>query len=137
MYLVDTNVLSELRKGRHADSWAARIDPANLYLSVITLLEVKTGQLQVARRDAAQGALLERWVEEYVLTAFDGRILPIDTTIAQRCATLHVPDPRGQRDALIAATALVRGFTVVTRNVKHFMPMMVPMVNPWDEADGR
>jgi len=67
----------------------------------------------------------------HVLTTFAGRVIAIDTAVAQRCAALHVPDPRWDRDALIAATALIHGLTVVTRNVSHFQPMGVAVVNPW------
>jgi len=83
------------------------------------------------RRDRKQGGILRAWMDGHVLPTFAGRILGIDTAVAQRCAILHVPDPRSDRDALIAATALVHGMTVVTRNVSHFQPMGVTVVNPW------
>ena len=83
------------------------------------------------RRDWQQGLVLRAWMAGHVLPTFAGRILAIDTAVAQRCAALHVPDPRSDRDALIAATALVHGMTVVTRNVNHFQPMGVTVVNPW------
>lgn len=137
MYILDTNVVSELRKagsGR-ADvgvvAWAASVPAASLYLSVVTVLELEKGVLSVARRDPAQTALLRAWVDTQVLPAFHGRILPIDTAVAQRCAGLHVPDPQSERDALIAATALVHGMTVVTRNVGDFKASGVLLHNPW------
>lgn len=137
MYILDTNVVSELRKagsGR-ADvgvvAWAASVPAASLYLSVVTVLELEKGVLSVARRDPAQAALLRAWVDTQVLPAFHGRILPIDTAVAQRCAGFHVPDPQSERDALIAATALVHGMTVVTRNVGDFKASGVPVHNPW------
>lgn len=138
MYVLDTNVLSELRKIRlgkadpQVTAWAESVDAADLFLSAITIMELELGVLSVERKDAAQGAMLRTWLEQHVLPEFSGRTLPIDTTVAQRCARLHVPDKRGERDALIAATALVHGMTVVTRNVADFKPTNVPIVNPWE-----
>jgi predicted nucleic acid-binding protein len=137
MYLLDTNVVSELRKakaGKAAPSvtqWATRIPAASLFLSVITILELETGMLLVERRDPVQGALLRAWIEDHVLTAFSGHILAVDLAVARQCAKLHIPDPRADRDALIAATALVHGMIVVTRNVTDFAG--VPVFNPWVE----
>ena len=137
MYLLDTNVISELRKAKtgKADAkviaWAERVPIPNLFLSVITLLELETGVLLIERRDPAQGIILRRWFETQVISAFSGRILAIDTPVARCCARLHVPDPRSDRDALIAATALVHDFTVVTRNVADFEPTGVRIMNPW------
>ena len=99
---------------------------------MITLLEIEAGVLQVGRRDAGQGAVLRAWIDGKVMAAFAGRILPVDTAVAQCCARLHVPDPRAERDALIAATALVHRMRVVTRNVVDFQPMGVELLNPWD-----
>ena len=140
MYLLDTNVVSELRKVRlgkadvHVAEWADSVDAADLHVSVITLQELETGVLLVERRDPAQGAVLRAWLDAQVLPAFNGRILSIDTAVAQRSARLHVPDPRPVRDALIAATALVHGMTVVTRNVADFEPTGVVVLNPWTHA---
>jgi toxin FitB len=135
MYLLDTNVVSELRKAKMADRgvrvWAQALPAASLYLSAITILELEIGILLIDRRDRKQGAVLRAWMDGHVLPAFDGRILAIDTAVAQRCATLHVPSPRSDRDALIAATALVHGMAVVTRNVNHFQSIGVSLVNPW------
>lgn len=135
MYLVDTNVVSELRKGRKAHRgvriWAQELPASSLYLSVVSLLELEIGILLVERRDQKQGRILRAWMDTHVLPSFSGRILPIDTAVAQRCAALHVPDPRSDRDALIAATALVYGMTVVSRNVTHFEPTGVAVINPW------
>jgi hypothetical protein len=135
MYLLDTNVVSELRRPARADaqvrSWAAKT-PAELYaLSVVTVQELERGTLLMERRDAQQGAILRRWLEEEVLTRLSERILPVDLVVARRCARLHVPDPRPERDALIAATALTHGLTVVTRNTADFEPMGVTVLNPW------
>ena len=137
MYLLDTNVVSELRRAKtgkanpHVVVWAERVSVASLFLSAVTVLELEMGVLLIERRDPAQGTLLRAWLEERVLPAFAGRILPVDTAVARRCARLHVPDPRSERDALIAATALVHGLTVVTRNVADFAPMGVEILDPW------
>jgi len=138
MYLLDTNVVSELRKVRlgkadkHVAAWADSVDTSELYLSVITIQELEMGVLLAERRDPPQGALLRSWLDNHVLPAFDGRILVVDTAVAQRSARLHVPSPRPVRDGLIAATALVHGMTVVTRNVADFAPTGVTTLNPWD-----
>lgn len=135
MYLLDTNVISELRKAARADvfvrTWAEKTPANSFWLSAITVLELEIGVLRVERRDAAQGALLRQWLENWVLVRFGGRILGVDLEIARRGAQLHVPDPRPERDALIAATALTLGLTVVTRNVGDFEPMGVALINPW------
>ena len=135
MYILDTNVISELRKARKTHpsvkKWAGALPSASLYISVISLLELEIGILLVARRDKEQGAILRAWMDGHVLPTFSDRILVIDTAVAQRCATLHVPNPRSDRDALIAATALVHGLTVVTRNVGDFEQTGVSVVNPW------
>jgi len=135
MYILDTNVVSELRKAKKADQnvtkWAQPLPSATLYISVISLLELEIGILLVERRDKEQGAILRAWMNRHVLPTFSGRILAIDTTVAQRCAALHVPNPRSDRDALIAATALVHGLTIATRNLADFEGMGVDVLNPW------
>jgi predicted nucleic acid-binding protein len=138
MWLLDTNVLSELRRRDRTHpnvaAWADALHPQDLFLSAITILEIEAGALMIARRDPAQGAILRAWIDNRVLTAFDGRILPVDTKVAQRCACLHVPDPRAERDALIAATAIVHRLRIATRNVADFKPMGVDVVNPWEAS---
>jgi predicted nucleic acid-binding protein len=165
MYLLDTNVVSEFRKestgksDRRVGAWARSVPATSLFLSAVTVSELELGTLQMERRDALQGALLRSWMESHVLPAFAGRVLPVDTPVALRCAALHVPNPRSYRgpqrqvfvdgvvyrgpqrqvfvdgvvyrDALIAATALVHGMTVVTRNVADFAPTGVAVLNPW------
>jgi predicted nucleic acid-binding protein len=137
MYLLDTNVVSELRRATagKADprvvAWAASVPVASLFLSAITVLELEWGVLRIERRDPAQGALLRAWLEERVLPAFSERMLPVDVAVARRCARLHVPDPRSERDALIAATALTHGLIVVTRNGTDFRPTGVETFDPW------
>jgi toxin FitB len=137
VYLLDTNVVSELRKvaedkaNANVAAWQAGLDELACYLSVITLLELEAGVLRVERRDAAQGARLRAWLEQRVVPGFAGRILPVDEAVARRCAGLHVPDPRSTHDALIAATALVHGLTVVTRNTADFAATGVALLDPW------
>ena len=138
MYLLDTNVVSELRKADRADAavtaWAESVPTPALFLSAITILELEIGVRLVERRDAEQGGLLRGWLDHRVLPAFTGRVLPVDTAVARRCAALHVPDRRPDRDALIAATALVHGMTVATRNIADFAPTGAPTLNPWGDA---
>jgi predicted nucleic acid-binding protein len=137
MFLLDTNVISELRKvpagkaNSKVVAWAKRADEATLFLSSISLLELELGTLQTERRDPRQGSVLRKWLEERVEPAFAGRILPIDFEVAKRCASLHVPNPCSYRDSLIGATALVHGFTIVTRNVQDFRSIGATLLNPW------
>ncbi|HEY0413512.1 MAG TPA: type II toxin-antitoxin system VapC family toxin [Allosphingosinicella sp.] len=138
MYLLDTNVVSELRRPERADprvlGWAAALPEASAFLSVVSLFELELGILLVARRDPEQAGHLRRWLEARIMPDFAGRMLPVDAAVARRCAALHVPDPRAERDALIAATALVHGMTVVTRNVGDFEGTGVALVNPWADV---
>jgi len=135
MYLLDTNVVSELRKASRAHPnvqvWARQTAAVSLYLSVISVLELELGVLLAERRDPPQGARLRRWLEGSVLTSFENRLLPIDATVARHAARLHVPNPRPERDCLIAACALVHGLTVVTRNEADFRATGAPVLNPW------
>ena len=137
MFLLDTNVVSELRKvrlgkaNRHVAKWANSVDAADLFLSAITIQELAMGVLLAERRDPSQGAIFRAWLNGHVLPAFNGRVLSVDIAVAQRSARLNVPDPRPVRDALIAATALVHGMTVVTRNVADFEPTGALILNPW------
>ena len=137
MFILDTNVVSELRKAktRKADinvmTWAASQDPSALFLSAITLLELEMGVRLAERRDATQGAILRVWITDRVLPTFKGRVLPVDEPVALCCAALHVPDPRSDRDALIAATGIVHAMPIVTRNVTDFEKTGVKILNPW------
>lgn len=138
MYLLDTNVVSELRKARAARAdhnvatWAGSVPAGSLFLSVIVIQELEIGTLLAERRNPPTGKILRAWLDDHVMPAFSGRILPVDTAAARRSAFLHVPDPQPIRDGLIAATALVHGMTVVTRNVADFAFTGVPLVNPWN-----
>jgi predicted nucleic acid-binding protein len=140
MFVLDTNVVSELRKVRFgkADArvakWADSVEAVSLYVSAITILELEIGVLQMEGRDPGQGAMLRAWMDDHVLPEFIERVLPVDAAVARRCARLHVPDRRAERDALIAATALVHGMTIVTRNLADFGSTGVPVLNPWDDS---
>ena len=132
-FLLDTNVVSELRKrsaNARVTAWASGLAKRNAFMSVVTVREIEAGVLLVARRDRDQGDLLQSWLDD-VLLRYADRILPIDLAVARRAARLHVPDPRPERDALIAATALVHGLTVATRNTADFAPTGVALINPW------
>ncbi len=135
MFLLDTNVVSELRRAGkthpNVAAWAESVPPMDMFLSCVSVLELETGALLLGRRDRAQGTMIRRWIEERVLPAFADRVLPIDVAVALRCATLHVPNPKPYRDSLIAATALVHGLAVATRNSTDFAAMQVKVVNPW------
>src|ERR1700745_2038315 len=135
MYILDTNIVSELRKARKVNQnvkkWAQPLPSASVYISVISILELEIGILLIERRDKDQGAILRAWMGRHVLPTFSGRIFAIDSSVAQRSAMLHVPNPRSDRDALIAATALVHGLTVATRNVADFEGMGGDVLNPW------
>lgn len=136
MYLLDTNVLSELRKGPRAHAavldWNARVPTDVTFLSAITVLEIEKGILRIARKDSRQEVNLRTWLENTLLPEFRQRVLPVDSAVARTAAALHVPDPQPELDALIAATALTHGLTVVTRNAADFAPMGVPVLNPWN-----
>lgn len=138
MFILDTNVVSEIRKIRlgtahpNVTLWADSVNASSLFLSAITLLELELGILQLERKDPRQGSILRRWLESSVLPEFEHRILAVDLRVARCCASLHVPDPRSERDAMIAATARVHGMTVVTRNESDFQFTGVPMLNPWN-----
>ena len=143
MFLLDTNVVSELRKvgdGRadaRVTAWIAAEDAASFFISALTPMELEIGILRIERRDAGQGERLRRWMDRHVLPEFEERTLPVDSAVALTCARLHVPDPRAAQDALIAATALVHGMTVITGNLADFDATGVGLVDPWAEEQSR
>jgi predicted nucleic acid-binding protein len=140
MLLLETNVVSELRKirsgkaGTNVAKWAETLDTATLFVSAITAHELEVGVRLAERRDPAQGAMLRLWLETSVLPAFESRILPVDIAVGRRAARWHVPDPHPINDALIGATAQAHGFTLVTRNTADFAATGVPLLNPWEAA---
>lgn len=138
MYLFDTDVISSLRRRDRVEGqaieWIDGTTATDQFISSITVFELELGALQRKHRDEVQGSMFINWIRRSVLPSFSGRILPYDAAVALRCAALHVPDPRPAHDAVIAATALEHGLTVVTRNVRDFAPMDVPFFNPWTDT---
>ncbi|RGE20723.1 type II toxin-antitoxin system VapC family toxin [Leucobacter sp. wl10] len=135
-FLLDTNVVSEIRKpARVADAqvraWFAAQHADELLLSVISILEIELGIARLERRDAPQAGVLRAWLDDELLDGFAGRVLDVDIAVARAAARMHVPDPRAERDALIAATAQVHGLTVATRNLKDFESLGVELLSPW------
>jgi predicted nucleic acid-binding protein len=137
MYVLDTNVISELRKVamRRGDPnvsiWAQNVLAEDQYLAAISLQELELGTLMAERKDPRKGAVLRAWMTRQVLGHFRDRILPLDSSIALRSAQLHAQRTRSFIDALIAATAYIHGFSIVTRNVRHFEGTGVNVINPW------
>lgn len=138
MFLLDTNVVSELRKFEKTHpsvvAWAESAAVEQMHVSVLTILEIERGILQIARRDRHQGVALHEWLHRTLISQFAGRILDVGLNVALRCAALHVPDPKPELDAMIAATALVHDLTVVTRNTRDFEGTGVKLFNPWISA---
>ena len=138
MYLLDTNVISEFRKSadgrinKSVKRWADEISSDLMFISSISVLELEIGVLQIERRDKKQGLILRKWLNKNVLPAFLDRVLPVDLAVVQRCASLHVPNPKSERDAMIAATAIEHRMTIVTRNVSDFSQSGVKIFDPWD-----
>ncbi len=141
MFLLDTNVVSELRKASinkadvNVTEWARGQPLGSLFVSSITILEIEMGILQKERKDPQQAAILRTWLNTHVLKAFSDRVLPFDTSVAIQCAKLHVPNPKSERDAMIGATCKVHGMTLVTRNVKDFKHMSLDIINPWQKTN--
>ena len=134
-FLLDTNVISELRKKDRANSgvtsWFSDLDGDTIYLSVLTLGEIRRGIENISRRDADAGANLNQWVSRIVM-GFEGRIIPVDATIADEWGRMNVPDPLPVVDGLLAATAKIRGMTLVTRNISDVSRTGIETLNPFD-----
>ncbi|MDB5705590.1 MAG: PilT protein domain protein [Sphingomonas bacterium] len=134
MYLLDTGVVAELRKAKAGRTdpglagWAAGVGAQNLFLSALTLIELDNGAARIERKDKALGTAIRAWIDGQVMTAFEGRILPVDAAVARRRAALGYADTR---DGLLAATALEHGLTLVTRNAAAFKLGRVKLFNPW------
>lgn len=140
MYILDTNVISEIRKAKsnRADTnviaWANSTPSSEMFVSAITILELEMGVLAKQRKDPEQGNILRAWLDNHVMIAFADRILPFDTAVAKRCAKLHIPNPKSDRDAMIGATVLTHGMRLVTRNVADFQWMNLDIINPWKNS---
>lgn len=139
MFVLDTNIVSELRKVRNGKAnpgvaaWAEKVPSVELFISAITIQELEHGVLLMERSDPTQGAVLRTWLDQSVTAAFKTRVLAVDERVARSAAALHVPDPAPFRDALIGATALVHEMTVVTRDLKDFRRFHgVDVLNPWN-----
>lgn len=138
MYLLDTNIVSEMRKYHNQTidpnvaAWLKNIAPEQTFLSAISIMELRVGVLSKLRKDPKQGEALQHWYEHYVLPTYSGRILSVTPHIAAHCAELHIPNRRPFSDSYLAATALVHNFTLVTRNVKDFQGLKLRLINPFE-----
>ena len=137
MFILDTNVISEMRKGHKGDpnvvAWASKTDLSSMYVSVISLAEIETGVLLMENKDAGQGAILRKWLDDHVMKAFGNRIIDIDQFTAKAIANINVPNARPFKDSCIAASAMQHKMTVVTRNTKDFEGIKVNLINPWEQ----
>ncbi|GAA5148475.1 type II toxin-antitoxin system VapC family toxin [Nocardioides marinquilinus] len=137
-YLLDTNVVSALRvRGRNpvVEAWSASVPLADQFVSAFSIAEIERGVIAKERVDAEQGIVLRRWFEEHVLPAFAGRVLGFDLATARILAAYRVPEHAPLDDALIASVAEAGGLTVVTRNERHFEPLGVSCLNPWEPPE--
>ena len=138
MYIVDTNVISELRKANsgRADpavvGWANSVVPTDLFLSAVAIFELEMGILKIAGRNDDHYRRLSAWFSGHIMSTFANRILPIDENVALLFARIMTPRTRPYRDALIAATAQHHGYAVVTRNIRDFIELPMRAINPWD-----
>ncbi len=139
MFLLDTNIILESRKlgtarvDPNAARWLGEVDVETTFVSAMTVFELERGVRQMERRDVAQGLVLRRWLNDQVMTTYEQRTLPLSRAVALICAALHIPDPKSERDAWIAATAIEAGLTLATRNVGDFVAMGVGLINPFED----
>lgn len=137
MFLLDTNIISESRKlgtdriDPGVARWLAEVDVETSYLSAMTIYELERGVRQRELRDTKQGAVLRRWLDDQILPLYAPRTIPLTGDVALICAGLHIPDPKSERDAWIAATAISAGLTLVSRNLRDFTAMNVKLLNPF------
>ena len=140
MYLLDTNVISEFRKmdagkgDKEVKAWAKSVPVSAMFISVITILELEMGILAKERKDPDQGVVLRKWFDKQVIPTFKDRIISVDVSVAKQCAQFHIPNPKSERDALIAATAKTNGMILVTRNIVDFKDIKIKVINPWDKT---
>jgi predicted nucleic acid-binding protein len=140
MFLLDTNIISESRKlgtsriDPRVARWFSRVDAETSFVSAMTVFELERGVRQMERRDAKQGSVLRRWLDDQIMTTYEHRTLPLSRAVALICAGLHIPDPKSERDAWIAATAIDAGLTLVSRNTGDFAKMGVGLINPFEQV---
>ncbi len=133
MYLLDTGIVLELRKAKAGQSdpglaaWAGGVARQKLFLSALGLLEIENAAARLARKDRAAGLVARQWIDNHVMPAFEGRVLPVDAAVVRRRAQLPYANTR---DGLMAATALEHGLTLVTRKVASFRSGRVKLLNP-------
>lgn len=138
MYLLDTNIISEMRKVKsgkanpNLTAWLAQQDSNSFYTSAVVMMELERGILGIERKDPQQGRALRAWFDSMAAALLAGRVLPINETTAAICAKLHIPDRSPENDAWIAATARQYGLTLATRNTKDFEPMGIRLCNPFE-----
>jgi hypothetical protein len=138
MYIFDTNVISELRKTKSGQAekavvnWTQSIPVDSVFLSAITVYEIRIGILKLVSRNPTQAQHLDEWLSRTILPFFAGRILPLDEHVAELLAEMMAIRTHPYRDAIIAATAQHHGYALVTRNIRDFEDLPVRVINPWD-----
>ena len=136
MYLLDTSVLSVLRSPGEEDAklvaWASQQQTFNLYVSSISILELKLAILQKRKISPGEGEVLNTWLQKQVLQGFKGWVVAFDGEMAEYCAALHVPNPKSERDAMIAATCLVKNLSLVTRHPLDYKHIKIQTIKPWE-----